>query len=159
MSLQSYKDRVESYIRKNKNHLIIHKLSTNVAITKMELDELEKMLFAEGVAGTKEEFEQQYGKKPLGAFIRSITGLEQEALNVAFSEFLQVGTLRADQMTFIKTIISYLSKNGTIDKAMLFESPFTEVNDQGISGVFDNDADLAKVVSIIDYINENAEVG
>lgn len=159
VSLQSYKDRVESYIRKNKHHLTIHKLANNIAITKQELDELEKMLFAEDVAGTKEEFMREYGERPLGAFIRSVTGLEQSALNEAFATFLQVGSLRADQMTFIKTIISYLSKNGTIDKSMLFEPPFTDLNDQGISGVFDNDADLVKVVSIIDLINENAEVG
>ena len=159
VSLQSYKDRVESYIRKNKHHITIHKLSNNIAITKVELDELEKILFAEDVAGTKEEFIQQYGERPLGSFIRSITGLEAASLKEAFAEFLQTGNLRADQMTFIKTIISYLSKNGTIDKKMLFESPFTEVNDQGISGVFDNDGDLIKVISIIDLINENAQVG
>jgi type I restriction enzyme R subunit len=158
VSLQSYKDRVESYIRKNKNHLTIRKLSTNISITKAELDALEKILFAEGVAGTKEDFVKQYGEKPLGAFIRSITGLEQSALNDAFAEFLQVGHLRADQMTFVKTIISYLSKNGTIDKSMLYEPPFTDLNDQGISGVFDNDADLVKIVKIIDLINGNAGV-
>tara|TARA_R110001606_G_scaffold94275_1_gene209182 strand:+ start:6258 stop:9704 length:3447 start_codon:yes stop_codon:yes gene_type:complete len=159
VSLQSYKDRVESYIRKNKHHLIIHKLSTNLPITKDELFELEKILFSEGVAGTKEEFVQQYGERPLGAFIRSITGLEQAALNEAFADFLQVGNLRADQMTFIKTIITYLSTNGTIDKSMLYESPFTDLNDQGLSGVFDNDAEVIKVVKIIDMINGNAEVG
>jgi len=158
VSLQSYKDRVESYIRKNKNHLTIHKLSHNIPITQAELNVLEKILFTESVAGTKEQFVQQFGGKPLGAFIRSITGLEQATLNEAFSDFLQVGNLRADQMTFIKTIISYLSKNGTIDKTMLYESPFTDLNDQGISGVFDNDADLIKVVKIIDLINDNAIV-
>ena len=159
VTLQSYKDRVESYIRKNKNHLTIHKLANNIAITKHELETLEKILFTESVAGSKDEFIKQYGTKPLGAFIRSITGLEKKALNQAFSEFLQVGNLRADQMTFVKTIISYLSKNGTIDKSMLYEPPFTDLNDQGISGVFDNDADLVKVVKIIDIINSNAEVG
>ena len=158
VSLQSYKDRVESYIRKNKNHLTIHKLSHNIPITQAELNVLEKILFTESVAGTKQQFVQQFGEKPLGAFIRSITGLEQATLNEAFSDFLQVGNLRADQMTFIKTIISYLSKNGTIDKTMLYESPFTDLNDQGISGVFDNDADLIKIVKIIDLINENAVV-
>jgi type I restriction enzyme R subunit len=158
VSLQSYKDRVESYIRKNKNHLTIHKLSHNIPITQAELNVLEKILFTESVAGTKQQFVQQFGEKPLGAFIRSITGLEQATLNDAFSDFLQVGHLKADQMTFIKTIISYLSKNGTIDKTMLYESPFTDLNDQGISGVFDNDTDLIKVVTIINEINENAIV-
>lgn len=158
VSLQSYKDRVESYIRKNKNHLTIHKLSYNIPITKPELDVLEKILFTESVAGTKEQFVQQFGEKPLGAFIRGITGLDQATLNEAFSDFLQVGNLKADQMTFIKTIITYLSKNGTIDKTMLYEAPFTDLNDQGISGVFDTDAEIIKVVKIIDLINNNAEV-
>jgi type I restriction enzyme, R subunit len=156
--LQSYKDRVESYIIKNKNHLTIHKLSHNIPISKDELDVLEDMLFTESIAGTKDQFIEQFGKKPLGAFIRSITGLEKASLNEAFTDFLQVGNLRADQMTFIMKIISYLSKNGTIDKSMLYESPFTDLNDQGISGVFDNDADLIKIVKIIDLINGNAVV-
>jgi type I restriction enzyme R subunit len=53
------------------------------------------MLFTESVAGTKEQFVQQYGEKPLGAFIRSITGLEQSALNEAFADFLQVGRFKS----------------------------------------------------------------
>jgi len=157
-SLQSYKDRVESYIRKNKDHLTIQKLRKNIAVTKDELNAVENMLFTESVAGTKEQFVQQYGEKPLGAFIRSITGVDQSVLNEAFADFLQTGELRADQMTFINTIISYLSKNGTINKAMLFESPFTDLNDQGIYGVFDADAEIVKVIKIIDEINENAIV-
>ena len=155
-SLKSYKDRVESYIKKNKDHLSIHKLRNNVPITKEELTALENMLFTEEIAGTKQQFVEQYGEKPLGAFIRSVTGVEQSVLNEAFANFLQVGELRADQMTFINTIISYLSKNGTINKAMLYDSPFRDINDQGIDGVFDNDIDKIKVLKIIDQINQNA---
>ena len=156
VSLQSYKDRVESYIRKNKDHITIHKLRNNIKVTKEEIHALENMLFTESVAGTKELFNNQYGEKPLGAFIRSITGVEQSVLNEAFADFLQVGNLRADQMTFINTIISYLTKNGTIDKAMLYEPPFTDVNDQGIDGVFVEEADKVRVIRIIDRINESA---
>lgn len=64
-------------------------------------------------------------------------------------------------MTFVTTIISYLTKNGTIDKRMLYEPPFTDLNDQGIqgiSGVFDNDGDVVKIVKIINSINGNGEV-
>ncbi|NNK40525.1 MAG: DEAD/DEAH box helicase family protein, partial [Winogradskyella sp.] len=158
VNLQSYKDRVESYIRKNKNHLTIHKLCNNIAITKNELNVLEKMLFTESVAGTKEDFVKQYGEQPLGSFIRSITGLNEQTVNEAFAEFLQTGNLRADQITFVRTIMSYLTKNGTIDKQMLFEPPFTDLNDQGLTGVFENDADVINIVKIIDIINGNAVV-
>jgi type I restriction enzyme R subunit len=41
---------------------------------------------------------------------------------------------------------------------MLFESPFTDINDNGLLGVFD-DADAHKVISIVERINGNAMVG
>ena len=115
-------------------------------------------MFTEGVAGTKDEFIKQYGEKPLGAFIRSITGLNEQSVNEAFAEFLQTGNLRADQITFVRTIMSYLTKNGTINKQMLFEPPFTDLNDQGLIGVFEDEADVVKIVKIIDLINGNATV-
>lgn len=146
-SLHPYKERVESYIRNNKHHITIQKLRSNEPITKAELSELEKLLFDGEERGTKEEFSKEYGDQPLGVFIRSIVGLDIKAANEAFSLFLQQGNLKADQMTFIKNIISFLSKNGTIDKSMLFEAPFTNINDQGILGVFD-DADTHKAVAI-----------
>jgi type I restriction enzyme R subunit len=135
--------------------LSIHKLRNNVPITKEELTALENMLFTEEIAGTKQQFVEQYGEKPLGAFIRSVTGVEQSVLNEAFANFLQVGELRADQMTFINTIISYLSKNGTIDVSMLYSSPFIDINHEGIDGVFDLEK-KKEVVRIIDQINYNA---
>ena len=61
-------------------------------------------------------------------------------------------------MTFISTIISYLSKNGVIDKRMLFEQPFTNLDDNGIVGIFKDESKVTSIVRIIDKINENAEV-
>jgi type I restriction enzyme R subunit len=153
--LKSYRDRVESYVRKNKNHLTIHKLNTNEPITQAEIEELERLLFDKDKVGSREEFILEYGEMPLGTFIRSIVGLELSAANQLFAEFIQDTNLSADQITFIDTIISYLTTNGVIDKAMLFEPPFTDVNDQGITGVFD-DADVVKIVSLIDRVNNNA---
>ncbi|WP_233579263.1 MULTISPECIES: hypothetical protein [Flavobacterium] len=58
----------------------------------------------------------------------------------------------------MQNIISYLTKNGTIEPSMLFESPFTNANDNGLLGVFD-DGDAHKVISIIEKISENAMIG
>jgi len=153
--LQSYKDRVESYIRKNKHHIVIQKLKTNVPITKDEIILLEKLLFDGEERGTKEDFVKEYGDQPLGVFVRAIIGLDIGAANEAFSDFIQAGNLTADQITFVKYIINFLERNGTIDKGMLFDSPFTDINDQGLLGVFD-DAKAYRVISIIEKINSNA---
>ena len=153
-----YKKRVERFIRENKHHIAISKLSSNEVITTEELHSLEQILFDGEERGTKNDFVAQYGEQPLGNFIRSIIGLDEGAARNLFADFLQAGKLRADQMTFINQIITYLTKNGTIEKKMLFDAPFTNVNDQGLFGVFD-DSDVAKVIRIIDVINENAQVG
>jgi len=129
-----------------------------VPITSKELTLLEEILFDGDERGTREDFVKEFGEEPLGVFIRGIIGLDVKAAQNAFSEFLQAGNLRADQMTFIQNIISYLTKNGTIEPSMLFEPPFTDMNDQGLMGIFE-DSDAHKVINIIERINENAMIG
>ena len=124
-------------------------------ITRVYLLELEKILFDEDERGTKDDFIQEYGDQPLGYFIRSILGLDSKAANAAFASFIQSGNLKADQMTFIKQIISHLTINGTVRMTILFEPPFTDIHDQGLMGVFD-DADVVRIKKIVDLINQNA---
>jgi len=62
-------------------------------------------------------------------------------------------------MTFLNRLIDYLAVNGTIQKRMLVQPSFTDLHDMGIFGIFDDDADRAKVISIIERINQNAETG
>lgn len=150
-----YRKRVEKFIRDNKNNITISKLSTNVPITADELKSLEDILFDGGERGTRADYLKEFGEAPLGIFIRSIIGLDIKAAQEAFAEFLQAGNLRADQMTFIQIIIAHLTKNGTVQPSMLFEPPFTDVNDQGLMGVFDDGASH-KIISIVERINSNA---
>lgn len=153
-----YRKRVESFLRENKHHITISKLINNVPITQAELVALENILFDGQERGTKDTYTAEYGSQPLGVFIRSILGLDVKAAQEAFSEFLNNGSLRADQMVFIQNIITYLTKNGTIEPSMLFESPFTDINDRGLNGVFEDDS-AYKIISIVEHVNENAMLG
>ena len=153
--LQSYQERVAAYVRQHKDHIVIQKLKSNQPITATDIQTLETILFDDSLVGTKADYQQHFGNKPLGAFIRGIVGLDSAAAQAAFAEFIQAGHLRADQMTFINSIITYLTKNGVIDKKKLFEPPFTHIHDQGVFGVFDT-ADVGKVIRLIDRVNENA---
>ena len=107
---------------------------------------------------TRQDYIEHYGDKPLGAVIRGIVWLDVGAAQAAFADFIQAGNLRAEQMTFINSVITYLTKNGMIDKKMLFEPPFTNIHDQGLLGVFD-DAAATQVIQLIDRVNGNAVVG
>ena len=154
----AYRRRVESFIRENRNHITISKLSSNLPITAVELEVLENLLFDGVERGTKDSFIKEYGNQPLGVFIRGIIGLDIAAAQDAFAEFLNNGNLRADQITFIQNIINYLNINGTIEPSLLFEPPFTDINDAGLNGVFEDTA-AYKIISIVEHVNENAMVG
>ena len=74
-----------------------------------------------------------------------------------FADFLQAENLRADQITFIDRIIQFLTKNGKIEKKMLFEPPFTDIHDEGVIGVFDKDmGKVTQIISIIEKVNLGA---
>ena len=154
--MRRYRMKVEQFIRQHRHQITIHKLHTNEPITSAELLELERLLFDGDERGTKEALMEELGDaQPLGFFIRQIIGLDVNAAKQAFSEFLGRANLRSDQIHFIDLIIQHLSVNGTIDKRMLAEPPFTEVNDQGIFGVFE-EGDQDRLISIVHGVNTNA---
>lgn len=157
-SLAPYRKRVEKYLDAHKDHLVIHKIKNNQAITAAELKQLEAIFFNAEEVGTKEEYEETGEGKSLALFIREIVGLEREAVQQAFVGFINEGNLNATQIKFMDLVISYLSKNGVIDKKVLFESPFKDLNDSGPFGLFD-DAQVTKIISILDRINGNVDVG
>lgn len=156
--LETYRNRVEQYLRQNKEHLTIHKLRTNQPITQAEIDALEAMLFSQGELGTKEDFVKVYGEKPLGRFIREIVGLDINSAKEVFGEFLTGGNLNARQIRFLDTLINYLSHKGVIDPSMLFESPFTDIDGDGVLGLFD-DAASARIVELVREVSRRCEVG
>lgn len=152
-ALSSYKDRVEYFIRKNKHHLVIDKLYRNVPITSADLKALEEFLTHEKF--NVEEIEKEYGTKSLGVFVRKVLGLDIEAANSHFAKFIQEEQLNANQILFVQKIIDYLNKNGILEKHMLTQPPFTDTNDQGLLGVFE-DYKSAQIIKLIEEVSLNA---
>lgn len=154
-SSEAYRDRMESIIRKNSNHLTIRKLRFNTPITEAELGELEWMLFEETGLESREQFTQVLGERPLGEFVRSLVGLDVTAAKEAFSAFLEAGSLTVAQQTFLNTLIEYLAENGTIELKVLFKQPFTDIDSGGVVNLFDDRS--TQLFSIIEGINGNAK--
>jgi type I restriction enzyme R subunit len=151
----NYKQKVEAYIRNNQNHFAIQKLRNNIRLNSADLEELERMLFIDSRIGTKADYVNFYGQKPLGIFIRNILGMDAEATSLAFSEFLDQGNLNTQQIQFIRTIINHFKTNGILELPSLSEPPFTEISDQGIFDLF-ADEQQDRIIRIIEGVNENA---
>lgn len=154
--MRQYRLKVERFIRDHSDHITINKLRMNRQITRQDLEELERLLFASEEVGSRERFEKVFGhQRSLGAFIRNLVGLDREAASEAFGEFLHNTTYSATQIRFIDQIISYLTRNGTMDPGLLYEPPFTDLHDEGLDGLF-GDAGATSIIHLLQEIELRA---
>jgi len=148
-----YLERAEFYIREHQDNIVIAKLKTNKPLTENDIDSLEEILWKE--IGTKQDYENEIGKKPLGEFVREIVGLDMNAAKEAFSAYLSDTNMDSRQIYFVNQIIEYIVHNGMLkDLSVLQESPFT---DQGsIVDIFTDLSVWMGIRGVIDQINANA---
>jgi len=156
-NMAEYRKRVQRFINEHKDHLTIRRLRNNEPISRADAKALEEILFSEDGPITKEEYEAAYGEQPLGLLVRSTVGLSRKAAKEAFAEFLSGAPLHPDQITFLDQVVDYLVKNGTMEPKAMFDTPFTHINDEGLSGLFDDD-ESARVVRLVRRVNKNADV-
>lgn len=153
--LANYKKKVSYYLQQHQDCPAIAKLKGNEPLSQEDMHLLEHILWGE--LGTKEQYDAQYGKTPLGELVRSVVGLSQKAANEAFSQFLNNAELDSRQMYFVRQIVNYIVKNGMMkDLSVLQDSPFTDQG--GISELFDDVAIFMDLRAIIEQINRNAMV-
>ena len=151
--LKNYKAKAEYYVRQHQDNAAIAKLKGNIPLTAEDVKELEKILWSE--VGTKEDYEAEYGTKPLGEFVREIVGLDMAAAKAAFSQYLDGANLDSRQIYFVNQIVEYIVHNGMMkDLSVLQEPPFT---DQGsIVEVFTDLSVWLGIRKTIEQVNANA---
>ena len=151
--LANYRLKVNYYIRQHQNELVIHKLHSNQPLTELDIKQLERILWSE--VGSREDYEREYGDKPLGELVREIVGLDMNAAKEAFSRYLNDVNLDQRQIYFVNQIINYIVKNGVMkDLSVLQDVPFT---DRGsIVEIFTDLSLWMGIKQVIDNINANA---
>ena len=151
--LKNYKAKAEYYIRQHQDNTAIAKLKTNQPLTQADVEALEEVMWHE--VGTKQDYEQEFGTKPLGEFVREIVGLDMNAAKEAFSAYLTDANLDSRQIYFVNQIIEYIVHNGMLkDFSVLQESPFT---DRGsVVEIFTDLNVWMGIRKVIDAINANA---
>ena len=151
--LKNYKAKAEYYVRQHQDNAVIAKLKSNVPLTSADVKVLEDILWSE--VGTRQEYQAEYGEKPLGEFVREIVGLDMNAAKTAFAEYLDETQLDSRQIYFVNQIVEYIVHNGMMkDLSVLQETPFT---DQGsIVEVFSDMKVWMGIRRVIEQVNANA---
>ncbi|AGK96698.1 DEAD/DEAH box helicase family protein [Clostridium pasteurianum] len=153
--LKNYRKKVEFYLKEHKDELAIFKLRNNKKLTKQDLKALENLMWKE--LGSPADYEKEFGDMPVNKLVRKIVGLDRQAANEAFSQFLNNENLNIKQMHFVKLIVDYVVVNGFIeDNRVLIEDPFRSVGT--ITELFKDNMDEArKIMGIVSNIKINAE--
>ncbi|MCA1298066.1 DEAD/DEAH box helicase family protein [Stappia indica] len=145
-----FKRKARHFLLEHEDNLALQKLRRGKPLTATDLDQLQDMLVTAGVGDADLIEKASTASNGLGTFIRSLVGLDRQAVRGAFSAFVADAASTPEQIEFIDMIVDHLTEKGVMDPQLLYESPFTDVAPSGPEQVFD----LTRADELVDAINE-----
>ncbi|WP_280202798.1 MULTISPECIES: DEAD/DEAH box helicase family protein [Nocardia] len=152
--IERYTAKVRDYLRRQPDNLALQKLRSGKPLMAADLESLEELLARSGAGEPDDMARAVENAHGLGRFVRSLVGLDQQAVQEAFAEFLGERTATASQIDFVNLIIGHLTRHGEMDPKLLFEPPFTDAAPQGPSQLFAPDQ-TKRLVGVIRSINDS----
>lgn len=151
--MDAFRRKARVFLRPHESHIAVLKLKRAEPLTATDLSELERIFKESGADDASLGLIQSEGG--LARFVRSLVGLDREAAKRLFSEFEDGRRLTADQHEFLDLVIDHLTERGAMDPALLYETPFTDFDAQGVEGVFET-ADVLRLVDILRRVDERS---
>lgn len=154
MDFERFRKKAQSFLRAHLDRLALMKLRRNEQLTETDLKDLESILLEVGEGA--DDYLKQIREAGLVAFVRSLVGLDRDAIRSAFGAFIASHQLSASQIEFVDLVIDHLSENGMLDPSRLYDSPFTDKHHLGVAGMFP-EADVVNLVAILESFQKPAE--
>lgn len=152
---ERFRQKARVFLRGHEDHLTIRKLRMDLALTPSDLDELERMLLEAGIGSQEELHRAKEENQGLGLFIRSLVGLDREAAKRVLAAFMDGKQLSANQIHFLSLVADHLTQQGFMPVERLYDSPFTDVNPQGVEGVF-SPSQADELIEILNDVRRRA---
>lgn len=150
-NFESYKLKVERYLKDYADTIVIYKLRNNKPMTESEFGQLECIFTKE--LGNAEDYTKTYGDTPFGLLVRKLVHLDRGAAMEAFSEFLNDQSLNEQQISFVKRVVDYVVENGYMEPVTLTQPPFDRPC--SFMQIFDQKRATA-LVALVKAIKQNA---
>ncbi|WP_298254723.1 type I restriction-modification enzyme R subunit C-terminal domain-containing protein [uncultured Arthrobacter sp.] len=150
-----YREKIRLYLTGHQDHAAIQRLRRNRQLTALDLSELERILLESGL-GSREDLDRA-AAEGLGLYVRSLVGLDRDAVEEALAEFVANTTLTAQQLDFLQVLTNHLVDNGTVSPGALFDSPYNELAPAGPDVLFGEEG-VVRLFGVLRAIESHARV-
>jgi type I restriction enzyme R subunit len=135
------------------NNAVLKKIRLGQPVTEQELETLNSLVHAQhpdiDLNTLKEFYPESAGN--LQFILRTLVGLDGDAIDSLFNTFIQHSRLNANQLRFVDMLKQQIKLHGKIEMDMLFEQPFTQIHTEGLFGVFAEEQAMSLVELIKPY--------
>lgn len=123
IEFRTYRQKVIDFLQENWSLPVVEKIHKLEPLTDADMAELEDILWHK--LGSKTDYDGEDYVGSLAGFVRSLVGLDQEAVNEKFGQYLTGSVFNSSQQEFVKMVINYVRENGEITRNDLVNSyPF-----------------------------------
>ncbi|WP_412500302.1 DEAD/DEAH box helicase family protein [Shewanella chilikensis] len=131
---------------------VLLKIRKGEPVTDKELDELHKLVIVQNPNIDIKVLKDFYPEATAGLdkILRTLIGMDSEAVAMRFTEFAAAHQLSSTQMRFLDLLKTHIRTYGTVEMKQLFEQPFTSVDSMGVSGVFPQTEQVMALKTIVD---------
>lgn len=154
VDMKAYKQIIETELKRHfETNPTLQKIRAGVPVSEADIQSLVSLVLVQSSNASKEVLGQFFSETavPLEFAIRSIVGLDPDAVASHFTEFAQKHpTLTAKQTRFLSLLQNHIARYGSITLDHLYEQPFTVVDVNGLDGVFNKPEEIDDLLDILD---------
>lgn len=154
VDMKAYRKVVEEELQKHfDENPTLQKISRKEPVSEDDIQKLVSLVLVQTPGVNKEVLEEFFAgtAAPLDFAIRSIIGLDPNAIESHFAEFARKHpSLKAKQTRFLGLLKNHIARYGSITREKLYEDPFTVVDADGPDGIFENEQDIDELMEIVD---------
>lgn len=153
VDMKAYQQIVEVELKRHfDTNQTLKKIRTGEAVSEADIQALVSLVLIQSPNASREVLEVFFADtaRPLDFAIRSIVGLDPEAVAARFAEFARRHPrLTAKQTRFLGLLQNHIARFGSVTLDRLYEQPFTVVDADGLDGVFEKAEEIDDLLEML----------
>jgi type I restriction enzyme R subunit len=153
VDMKAYQQIVETELKRHfDTNPTLQKIRAGEAVSEADIKALVSLVLIQSPNASRDVLEEFFSETavPLDFAIRSIVGLDPEAVAARFAEFARRHPkLTAKQTRFLGLLQNHIARFGSVTLDRLYEQPFTVVDADGLDGIFERPEEIDDLLDIL----------